>query len=225
MIMRKIISLTIIAMFICIGLSNIAGADEFEGVTLDGSVKVTISDYIGLVSPSMVFTEEQLNQSVEFFVDVIEDGENTTYMVNDTLRINLDVVNESGRSSFIIPRSLYSSIWLQRESSKPKLLPLRGFLNRLFPVKVIYDVRIIVDYMLGKNLFGKMYGNKTDNITIPVNYEILSQEDFENGESFNLHIFSWGSIPGDAGEGAIEKLPVVAYTKIHLDVTYVETSK
>ena len=216
MTMRKIISLSIIAMFVCIGFSNIAGADEYEGVTLDGSIKATISDFIGLVSPSMQFNETQLNQSVEFLVDEIDDGVNKTYMVNDTLRINLEIINESGRSSFIIPRSLYSSIYLQRESSKPKLLPLMGVLNRFFPIRVIYDIRIIVDSMFGH----KMFGNKTDNITIPIKYEILSSDDFDNGEIFNLHIFSWGSIPGDAGENKIEKLPVVAYTKIHLDVDY-----
>lgn len=206
----KIISMLVIAMFLSLAFSTTGTA-----VDLQGGIDVSVTGFVGLVTPRINLTEEQLNQSVTFMVNITLDPENpanNTYLVEDVLKINLNINDETNRTSFILPRSVVYGILLIRDKSKIALRPIFGFLRRLIPVRELFQRVKVVDSLLGK---------KVDNMTIPIEYNIDSAT-YENvTENTTLHIFTMGFLPGDA-DGISGKLPIIDHKKINLQVTYVE---
>jgi len=205
----KLISMLVIAMFLSLTFSTVGTAAD-----LQGNIAVSITGFIGLVTPRVNLTEEQMNQSATFMVNVTldpENPENSTYIVEDELKISLDITNEANRS-FILPRSVVYNILVVRDKSKVESRPIFGYLRRLIPVRALFKTAKVVDSLLGK---------KVDNITVPMKFSISSST-YENlTENMTLHIYTMGFLPGDS-DGVSQKLPILDHKKINLQVTYVE---
>jgi len=199
---RKIVSLIVASLCISIASASIVGAEE----VLNGNIDVEINELIGIVYPKMDLDD---NQSVNFSVDVVGEGDNVTYIVNDSLRINLNITDNANRSNFILPRSIFYSIVVYRKISDIKLLPFFGLLNRLMPVRVLFKPVNVVDSLLGEN--------KSDNITIDMNYSI-SNTTFENGENLTMHIWVMGFLPGNVNN--VKSLPIIDHQIVNLNVKY-----
>lgn len=209
----KIASVMIATLITSSVVASIAGA-----ATLDGGIDVYIDQFIGLVTPESNFTEEQQNQTVTFLVNcsTTPDGNvsNMTYVIEDELIINLNIQDTSGRDSFIFPRSLICPVLLVRDPKDVKLMPILGYFKRLIPVRVL---------MKSEHVANSLFGEKVDNITIPISYSI-SNETYNEGngtENMTLHLFTMGFLPGDQN-GIDEKLPILEHIKINLEILYDE---
>ena len=201
---KKIVSFMIVSLFISMSAASIVGAEE----TLNGHIKIDVCEWMGVVYPEVSLKE---NQSVNFSVDVVGEGDNVTYTVNDSLRINLNITDTSNRSNFILPRSMFYSIVVCRKLSDIKF-SLFGLLDRLFPVRVLFKSVNVVDSLLG--------GDKSDNITVDLSYSI-SNATFENGENLTMHIWVMGFLPGNVN-GVIKGLPIIDHKVVSLSVEYKE---
>lgn len=199
----KITSVVIVSLLIGIGATNFAGA-----VSLTGRVEADVSKWVGIVTPNITLG----NQSVTLLVNITEDGENTTYVVEDALFIELNSTDTSGREQFIMPRSIFYSVAVIRSPLDAGLLPIGGLFKRILPILEPLKSRNVVDSMIG--------GEKHDNITISANYEI-SNTTFEDGENLTMHIYIMGSIPGEVN-GLAESIPIIAHKKITLEVSYAD---
>lgn len=195
--MKKITSIIIIALFLSISTMSVASAD----VALNGKIDVEINEWLGIVYPKINVE----NQSVTFNVETTE----SEHIVNDTLIINLDVTNNSNRT-FLLPRSVYYSVIMSRNIADVKLLPLRGYFNRLFPVRSLFNAVNVIDGLVGKNA-------STD-IEIPVSY-VIDNETYNSGENLTLHLYVMGFLPGDL-DGLGKKVPIISNKNIVLNVNY-----
>ena len=195
----KIMSIMIVAMFIGMGAASMCGAEE----TLNGEMKVDVSGWIGIVSPKIDFG----NQSVTFDVETIENE--TFYKVNDTLKINLNITDSSGRKLCIMPRSMFYSVIIYRKPSEAKLSPLIGILNRLFPVRRLLKSVNVVNSTLG--------GQRDNNITIPLKYTITNDTFNNGGENLSMMVYVMGFLPGDLTGGG---LSIIDHKTITLNISY-----
>ena len=202
---ERITSIMVVSLFVSMSIASVVGAEE----TLTGDISVEINGWIGVVSPRVNIEE---NQSVNFSVDVVGEGDNTTYTVNDSLRINLNITDGTNRTNFILPRSMSYSIIVCRKPSDIKLLPIFGLLDRLLPVRVLFKSVNVVSSVLG--------GEKSDNITVNLSYSI-SNMTFENGENLTMHIWVMGFLPGNVN-GVIKGLPIIDHEVVNLNVEYRE---
>ena len=199
----KIASIVVVGLLIGIGVANYAGA-----TTLTGQVEADIENWVGVVTPDITVE----NQSVTLVVNVTEDGENSSYIVEDELFIELNSTDNSGRETFILPRSVFYSAVATRNVFDAGILPIMSILDRVLPIRELLKSRNVVDSMLG--------GDKHNNITIPANYEI-SNTTFEEGENLTLHLFVMGFMPGETN-GLSDTIPVLAHKVITLEITYAE---
>ena len=202
---ERITSIMVVSLFVSMSIASVVGAEE----TLTGDISVEINGWIGVVSPRVNIEE---NQSVNFSVDVVGEGDNTTYTVNDSLRINLNITDGTNRTNFILPRSMSYSIIVCRKPLDIKLLPVFGLLDRLFPVRVLFKSVSVASSVLG--------GEKSDNITVNLSYSI-SNMTFENGENLTMHIWVMGFLPGNVN-GVIKGLPIIGHKVVNLNVEYRE---
>jgi len=194
-----------IGVVLCIGLILILECSLLvDAEELEGSIDVEVKNYIGLVCPSINIP----SQNVTFSVEEIGDGGETTYMVNDTLEIHLNITDSSGRKSFVLPRSVMYSVVMVRSFSGSALFPIRGILSRLIPVRVLMKSVNVADSILG--------GKKSSTIIIPIKYELQSGN--ITGEDMTLYIVVMGFLPGDVND--IEGIPIVAFEKIELSISY-----
>jgi len=173
------------------------GAEELEG-----SIDVDVKDYIGLVCPKINIG----NQNVTFAVETVSNGK-TTYMVNDTLEITLVINDTSGRKSFVLPRSMFYSVFITRGVSDAGIFPIFGIFGRLVPVKYLLRSINVANSTLG--------GKKNDTIVIPIHYAI---SEGTSNEHLMLHLFVMGFLPGDVD--GYHGFPIVAHKKIKLNVSY-----
>ena len=195
----KIMSIMIVAMFIGMGATSICGAE-----TLNGEMKVKVTDWIGIVSPKMEFG----NQSVTFDVEKVKNE--TFYKVNDTLKINLNITDSSGRELYIMPRSMFYGVIMYRKISEAKISPLTGLLNRLFPVRRLLKSVNVVNSTLG--------GKKDNNITIPLKYTITNETFNNKGENLSMMVYVMGFLPGNLD--GMEGVPIIAHKTITLNISY-----
>lgn len=199
----KIISMLVTTMFLGLAVSTIGSA-----VDIQGGIDVSVTGFIGLVTPKINLTDDQLNQSVTFMVNV-SDG---NYTVEDTLKMPLNINDQSNRT-FILPRSLVYCILLVREPSNVTIRPIFTYLKRLIPFKSLFNRAPVVKSILR--------GNRSENISVTLKYKITSAT-YENvTENMTLHIYTMGFLPGDS-DGISEKLPIIDHKKINLEVTYEE---
>lgn len=202
----KITAVMIVSMLIAMGLASISTAEE-----LDGEIKATVKDYIGVVYPELLID----NSSITLKVNITDEGGNSTYMVEDVLSIPLNVTNETGRENFIFPRSIFCSVIIRRSIMDVKILPMlpiSNLLKRLFPVfKPLQTV----------NVLGGTLGAADDMFNITMNYPI-SNTTFEEGkENLTMTIIAMGFLPGEVN-GVAESIPIIAHKTITLEVNYEE---
>ncbi|HEX17721.1 MAG TPA: hypothetical protein ENG60_04865, partial [Thermoplasmatales archaeon] len=91
---------------------------------LEGEIKAGVSDFIGIVHPEISLE----NQNISLRVEKVMDGNDTKYLVNDTLEIRINITDKSGRKFLILPRSILYSVIVTRDLSNVDFLPLRGVL-------------------------------------------------------------------------------------------------
>ena len=169
---------------------------------LEGEIKAGVSDFIGIVHPEISLE----NQNISLRVEKVMDGNDTKYLVNDTLEIRINITDKSGRKFLILPRSILYSVIVTRDLSNVDFLPLRGVLKRIvLAVDVFSSVRVV----------DSIFGKKNDSIVIPLKYAI---DENTTKEKINLHITAIGWLPGAAG--GMKFLPIVAHKKVELTVTY-----
>jgi len=201
----KITAVMIVSMLIGMGLASISTAEE-----LDGEIKATVEDYIGVVYPELLID----NSSITLKVNVTDDEGNLTYMVEDVLSIPLNVTNETGRENFIFPRSIFCSVVVRRSILDAKILPMlpiSNLLKRLFPVlKPLQTV----------NVLGGTLGAADDMFNITMSYPI-SNTTFEEGENLTMTLIAMGFLPGEVN-GVAESIPIIAHKTITLEITYEE---
>ena len=206
-------NLKIVAILVATMLIGLTTVSTVGAVELEGEINVEISQFVGLVVPEYNIADNQ--EGLSFKVDKIGDR----YFLNDTLSIKIKVTDNSGRDEirFLIPRYLYTSIFIVRDMSKIPLFPLIGFpgireglLQRLVPIR-------ITPFSL-KDKTGRVdvtKGNTSINITM--NYEL---QEGVTSENLVMHIFTMGLLPGNTN-GIGEKLPIIAHKKVNLsEVTY-----
>ncbi len=199
----KIISIIVVSLLIGVVSVNFAGA-----AILTDRVEADVNGWVGIVTPDITLG----NQSITLLVNVTEDGDNATYTVEDELFIELNSTDNSGRSQFIMPRSIFYSAIVIRNPLDVNILPIKGYFGRILPIVEFAKSKNIVDSMLG--------GKKDNNITIPAKYEI-SEETFNNGENLTMHFYVMGLMPGETN-GLSDSLPIIAHKTITLDITYGE---
>ena len=209
---KKIISLLIGAVFLGVSLTTVVGADE-----LSGSIEAQIIESIGLVKPVIKLDVNQTGLTLSKQID-----ENTNYtMVNDTIRINIDKVDNSGRDSFIIPRYVFTSVLITRDPKSMPLLPLTR-LNLFKKGMPPFLTRLIVAFSPLKKV-----DITTDNSTteyyfnVSMHYWIGNKTSYMLKENLTMHIFTMGFFPGDVN-GIISGIKWIDHRVINLrEVEYI----
>jgi hypothetical protein len=205
----KIIPMLVIAMFLSIAFPTTGTAAELEG-----TIDVSVSGFIGLVTPIINLTE---TQGVSFVVNITESEGNYTYQVEDNLTIELRYVNENSRSiPFIWKRSLGYSALLIRDKNFIEKKPIIGYLRRLIPVHPLLKSVPVVNSTLFKS--------RAEKLVIPVKYTITASV-WENStlgvyENMTFYINTMGLLPGDV-DGMSQKVPILDLKKVNLTVAYV----
>jgi len=196
----KMIAIIIVCLFLGTGISSISGSQ-----VLDGQIDVEINGFIlGSVHPRINLENES---DVTFQADEVTEEDVTYYTVNDSIIINLDIDDNTGKDSYIFSRSVIFGALLIR---KPVVnLKVGGFLRRMFAAKPVLKIISVVNATIG--------ANKTTQIEIPVNYTI-AKETLED-EDMTLHVMTMGMLPGDIN--GVEGLHVIDYKKVTLHVDYI----
>lgn len=199
----KITSIMLVAIMIGISSASIAGS-----VKLVGDIDVTIDEYFGIVTPIISID----NQSILLNADIENDDENISYHVNETVVIDLDITDNSGRDKFFFPRTITYCAIVTRPFSDAKLLPIAGLIGRLFPVVELFKSANVVDSTIA--------GEKVASINLSFDYYLPSNASYDNGEELTLHLYIMGIMPGNSDDGVSEQIPFIVSKKIGLDITY-----
>ena len=202
----KLMSAFTAALLLLIIGASVGGAE----VELEGNIAVEIDGFSGIVVPKLNMT----NQSPTFNVEVEKYEDEDSYFVNDTLIINLDIDDNTGRDIiYLLPRSVYYGVIFNRPFSEAKLLKTHpwedGIIGRLLPVRAFGGVPV-VDSILGE---------KNTSIKIDMKYSIRNETYNAGGETLTMYVFYMGFIPGDIN--GIEGLPIIGHDKITLDICYI----
>jgi hypothetical protein len=201
--MKKIAAVIIVAMFFGASAISLCGAEE-----LDGEIKVTVKDYVGIVYPEICLE----NTSVTFKVNITTDGNETSYVVEDVLSIPLNVTKETERETFIFPRSIFYSVIMRRPALDLKLLPITGLIKRIFPVFVPFATANVIDGAIGA---------KDEYLNITINYPISNETYLNGGENLTMHFIVMGFLPGEVN-GIANKIPIIGHKTVTLEVAYEE---
>jgi len=208
----KIAAMLITAMCVSLAVTSISGA-----VYLNADIDVKVSNFIGLVSPAInVSTDAQKNQTVKFKVTVNETAVNETdwtYVVNDSLVINLTIDDQSGREVFLLPRLVFYRIVVMRDISEALDINANiGLLSKIFPVKVPLGSVNVVD------TYG---GEKSTEISIGLSYQIDNLTFYDpEGENLTMYITTIGFLPGNVNGFLEGKIPIIDRQAINLHVLY-----
>ncbi len=204
---NKIISVAIISILMLVGSISSVSSDS-----LDGEIDVEISQTLGIVAPHLDLSNES---EINLQVETVEDENETRYMVNDTITINLDIDNNSDRIfNFTLPRSIiYSAVMIRKPLLQLNLWwPIKGLLDRIMPVRKLFGSANVVDSYLGKN--------KTQEISLPVNYNLIGNDPANvTSENMTMYFSVMGFLPADIN--GFDKLPIVDIQKIDLTVNYI----
>ena len=173
---------------------------------MTGRLEAEVSSWVGVVTPNITLD----NQSITLLVNVTDVNGTLKYRVQDKLVIDVNSTDNSGRAQqFILPRTVFYSIFVSRSLADAGIMPFRGLINRLLPSYVL---------LKSANVVNSMMGDKNDNITIPMNYAI-SGDQFNNSENFTMTMFVMGFMPGEVN-GLAAGMPIIAQKKITLTVDY-----
>ena len=195
----KILAMLIVAMF---GAVTVAGAYEIN----DGSIDAEIKEWIGIVYPTINLVNQT---NMPILVSRTLNDTNYTNFVNDSLVLPLNITDNTGRESFLLPRTMFYMVLLIRDGEP--LLPILSYFRRLIPVRKFGSVSVV----------NSTLGPRAANITIPLKYGI-SNDTFNEGENMTVKVFAMGFLPG-AVNGAIEGIPLIAKAEFSLiDIDYQE---
>ena len=112
----KIVTVMIATLFVSTAVASVAGAVELEG-----EISVEMIQFIGLVCPTIdIGNQTGLAFNVEKFEGNASANETDTYRVVDTLKIKVNVTDNTGRDIFFFPRSLVTSVWIVRDDPKSR---------------------------------------------------------------------------------------------------------
>lgn len=211
--MKKIKIVVILIATMLLGLSAISIS---RAVDLEASIDVTLKDWGGYVSPSVnVSTDEKKNQTIELKVKVNETGnpENYKYIVNDTLVINLNIDDQTGRKLgfFFIPRFVVYRIVLKKDPEdlfEPSIIkPASGAKNVVENVFSLLGIWPIAD-----------------KIEVAMSYNINNETfDQDNGiENLSLVISTMGFPPANVnGHGLLDgENPIIDRQIVNLEIHY-----
>jgi hypothetical protein len=200
----KLISITIVSLLITIGAFSASG--DF----LDGDIDVEIREsLLGVVYPHITLANES---EITFVAEFVDDGNESYWEVNETISINLDINDDTGRETFFFPRSMvYSAILIRKEAKIMPIFPIGNLFRRFFPVIQLGKSVNVVESQIGEN--------KSDIIEIPVQYTI--QNDSIATENMVLHLLVMGILPGDLN--GINMTKVIEHKAIDLTVNYIST--
>jgi hypothetical protein len=207
--MNKVKISVIMAATILISLiaSPIIGA-----VYLDGDIEAEIlPNWVGLIIPKINISENQTKMlNIDYFPP--EDNNSAYYKVNDTLTINISTIGEAPRDVFLLPRSVYVSVFVLRKDVP--LFPIIGLTGNkagLFTRMMAGKTFERVDVIPG---FGQKEDDQFVNVSLKYRLEPV------DSENLTVHIFVMGLVPGDLNGGKI--LPV-HYQKVDLLIDYPES--
>ena len=202
MIKMKVITITIVSILLGAGITSVGIAQS-----LDGKIDVEVSKFLGLVKPVINLENES---DVSFVVRPVGDENSTYYQVNDTIEINLDITDNSGRGDtlpFVFGRSIFCSAIIWR---MPKITLQGGFFKRLIPTFVPLQIVNVVNSTIGKN--------KSTVIEFPLNYTIAEEVANSEGEQMTMHILCMGMIPDDVN--GIGDIKFISHKKVTINVGY-----
>ena len=193
--------------------THIEKEDGYTGAYLAGSIDVNISGWIGLVTPKMNFTEEQVNQSISLYVNTSEEGK---YKVEDKIRIKLNIIHDSVRNFFLTRRSMMYRVVMVRKFKDIPTKPLFGILRRTRPVRTTDSVCVVP---------GLLHKKTSDNITIEINknYPLKGEDCLKKGytENVTLKLYAMGFyLPGDVEGFILKKLPIIDHITLNLKISY-----
>jgi hypothetical protein len=191
----KITSIMIVAMFIGMGATSICGAKEI----LNGEIKVEVKEWIGLVYPTINLVNKT---NMPILVTRTLNDTNYTNVVNDSLVIKLNIIDNSGRKLFLIPRTMVYMVFLVRKGEK--LSPIGSYFGRLIPKRAFGSVSVV----------NSTLGPRATNITIPLNYRI-SNDTFNAGENITVKVLAMGFLPGTV-DGVIAGFPLIVKAEFSL---------
>ena len=204
----KTISIMVAALFVCLGVASIGGAEYI----MEGKIEGKVTGISGIVSPHVNLT----NQTVSVKVDVTTNENTTTYFVNDTLKIDVNFTDETGREIFLFPRTVYYSVLITRSFTDAKLKKDEpwedGFIKRLFPAKEFGAIKV-VDSLLD---------NKDTNLTIDLDYSVSNATYHVGHENLTMHVFAMGFLPGEVnGLGDEGVVRGVEHKIVELNVEFI----
>ena len=201
MYMKKMKILAIMVVSLLVGLSTISvsGANK-----LDGQIDVEITQFIGLVHPHINLDNDS---DISFAAESVEQDNVSFFRVNDSITIDLEITDNTGKGSYLFARTFfYSAIILRQPVINMKV---GSFLKRMIPAIELLKPVKVVNSTLG--------GNRTTEIEIPVNY-IIAKETLEP-EEMKLILVVFGMPPGDIN--GIEVFPLIDYKIVKLNVDYI----
>ena len=198
----KIISVMIVTLLLGMGLSSMSGAEE-----MDGSINTVVEEYIGVVYPHIEIDNET---SITLKVNITDDGDNTSYHVEDTLQIPLEIADNTDRGTFIFPRAIFYSVLIRRPIFQIGASPEK-ILKSLFPVFQPFDTARVTN---------STFGPKEEYLNISIDYYITN-DTFYSGENLTMNLLVMGVLPGEVN-GIGEMLPIVDHKQVTLVVSYEE---
>jgi hypothetical protein len=200
----KILAMLVAAMF---GTVTIAGAAD-----LTGSIDVTVDEWLGLAYPSISLSNQTVSLGVKRTINGTS-GNYTGNVVNDSLVIPLNIVDETGRESYLLPRVIFYMVFITKEEGT--------LMERLIPM-FSFGSANVVSSIIKPDLDA--------NISIKLNYPVNNDtfnggENSDQGENLTVRVFAMGFLPG-AVNGAIEGIPLIAKAEFALEgITYYENEE
>lgn len=180
----KIICMLIISIMIGASAVGSVSASEID----EGNINVTINDNVyGTVSPEIDIND---GSSVTLKADKLEGENETTYLVNDTLSIPINIIEE--KEKIYSSKFLFGRISLTR---KPYPKTFKDSAAIICKEGSLFNLNILSEIM--KQYLGMESDFEArDNISVKVQYEI-SEEQFLNGENMSLGLRLMGGVaPG-----------------------------
>lgn len=183
---KKIISGLICMLLFAVVLPSVNSAD------LEGNIQSKLSsDWIGLVTPTMNLTE---NQTVSINTD-------SNDSVNDTLRINLEKIDNGTRDSWLFPRYMFVQVLVMQNKVLPIMKICRGMSYKAF---LMNDPILIASNETSMDPY----------IDISLKYSI---ENTTTSENLTVYVFAMGLLPGSEQNNTM-----IARQTINLEVDYIK---
>ncbi len=210
----KLVSILIVTVLIGAGVASVSVAEKLQdNITLD------LEQFITNVHPHINIAD----QNITIKVNVSESGNNTFYRVDDELKIDLLVNDNTTREMlYLYPRGVFYGAFAYRSITdvvKEGILQNRAypgadkFLKRLIPIKD-FGFTSVKEAIISRGV--------SDNITIDLDYS-LSEDSYLNGETLTFTLAVMGLNPGNANGVSEDGIgQIIEHQKVELTVSYEE---